>query len=44
MSLKRGGINLNMISDAIVHKEAKITRHYLSSFADELNDETYGVI
>lgn len=44
MSLKRGGINLNLISDALGHADAKVTRHYLSSFGDELIDETDGVL
>ena len=44
MSLKRGGIRLSLISDAIGHAESKVTRHYLSSFEDELIDETDGVL
>ncbi len=44
MSLKRGGIRLSLISDAMGHADSKVTRHYLSSFEDELIDETDGVL
>ena len=44
MSLKRGGINLSLISDAMGHADSKVTRHYLSSFGDDLIDETDGVL
>ncbi len=44
MSLKRGGIRLGLISDAMGHADSKVTRHYLSSFEDELIDETDGVL
>lgn len=32
MSLKRGGIGLGLISDAMGHADSKVTRHYLTSF------------
>lgn len=40
MNLKRAGINLNIISDAMGHADSKITRVYLSRFEDEMIDET----
>lgn len=40
MSLKRAGIRLGLISDAMGHADSKVTRHYLSSFEDEKIDET----
>lgn len=40
MSLKRGGVRLGLISDAMGHLDSKITRNYLSSFEDEMIDET----
>ena len=40
MSLKRGGIRLSLISDAMGHADSKVTHHYLSRFEDELIDET----
>jgi len=40
MSLKRGGIRLSLISDAMGHVDSKITRSYLSRFEDDLIDET----
>lgn len=44
MSLKRGGIKLSLISDAMGHADSKVTRHYLSRFEDDLIDETDGVL
>lgn len=44
MSLKRGGIKLGLISDAMGHADSKVTRHYLSRFEDDLIDETDGVL
>lgn len=44
MSLKRGGIRLSLISDAMGHQDSKVTRHYLSSFGDEMIDETDEVL
>ncbi|MEM1328356.1 MAG: site-specific integrase [Bacteroidota bacterium] len=38
MSLKRGGINMNIISDALGHADIQVTRHYLSRFEDEVID------
>jgi len=44
MSLKRGGVRLGLISDAMGLADSKVTRHYLSSFEDEMIDETDGVL
>lgn len=38
MSLKRGGINMNIISDALGHADIKVTQHYLSRFEDDILD------
>ncbi len=40
MSLKRGGIGLSLISDALGHADSKVTRHYLARFENEMIDET----
>jgi integrase len=40
MSLKRAGVKLGLISDAMGHADSKVTRHYLSSFEDDQIDET----
>lgn len=40
MSLKRGGVDLSLISDAMGHLDSKVTRHYLSRFEDDLIDQT----
>lgn len=44
MSLKRAGIRLGLISDAMGHLDSKVTRHYLSSFEDDQIDETDDVL
>jgi len=44
MSLKRAGIRLGLISDAMGHADSKVTRHYLSSFEDDQIDETDDVL
>lgn len=44
MSLKRTGIRLGLISDAMGHLDSKVTRHYLSSFEDEVIDKTDEVL
>ncbi len=44
MSLKRGGIKLGLISDAMGHADSKVTRHYLSSFENEEIDVTDEVL
>lgn len=44
MSLKRGGVRLSLISDAMGHADSKVTRHYLSRFEDDLIDETDEVL
>lgn len=38
MSLKRGGVNMNIISDALGHADIKVTQHYLSRFEDNVLD------
>ena len=44
MSLKRAGIRLGLISDAMGHADSKVTRHYLSSFENDQIDETDTVL
>ena len=44
MSLKRGGINMNVISDALGHADIKVTKHYLSRFEDEVIDAADSVL
>ncbi len=44
MNLKRAGINLNLISDAMGHADSKVTRSYLSRFEDDKIDETDSVL
>ena len=40
MNLKRAGIGLSLISDAMGHDNAKVTRAYLATFEDERIDQT----
>lgn len=44
MSLKRGGVGLGLISDAMGHADSKVTRHYLARFGNEMIDDTDGVL
>lgn len=44
MSLKRGGINMNVISDALGHADIKVTKHYLSRFEDDVIDKSDDVL
>jgi len=44
MSLKRAGIRLGLISDAMGHADSKVTCNYLSSFEDDQIDETDDVL
>lgn len=38
MSLKRGGVNRNIISDALGHADIKVAQEYLSRFEDDVLD------
>jgi integrase len=44
MRLKRNGINLGIISDAMGHADSQVTRAYLSRFEDDRIDETDDVL
>lgn len=44
MALKRGGINMNIISDALGHADIKVTQHYLSRFEDDVLDNADEVL
>jgi len=44
MALKRGGINMNIISDALGHADIKVTQHYLSRFEDDVIDASDEVL
>ena len=44
MSLKRAGIRLSVISDAMGHADSKVTQHYLARFEDDVIDESDKVL
>lgn len=44
MAFKRGGVNMNIISDALGHADIKVTQHYLSRFENDVIDEADGVL